>query len=190
VNARVDEEAFISVVEALSPALMRVAYAFSRDVDAAEAVVRQAWLETIAAGDADLRSEMLRPAALRRVVDRAREALHDEHPWDRAVEDASTPAPTVDPARFRPAGEQWAGGWVAFPSAWPTDLDAAAAVRAALSELPQAQRVVVSLRDEQGCTAQEVCEYLALEADTQRALLHSGRARLRQAVEEHLSGAG
>jgi len=181
----VGEQAFRDAVESLSPALMRIAYAFSRDPAAAELIVREAWLATIQADDPDLRTTVFGF-----VVDKARVAASERGSFHLSVAEASRPAPTVSPERFRPVGEKWAGGWVAFPPVWPPELDAGRIVAAALKELPEPQRVVVSLRDEQGCSADEVCEFLALRAAEQRSLLHRGRAQLRQVVEEHVAASG
>jgi len=53
-------------------------------------------------------------------------------------------------------------------------------VRAALGELPEQQRLVVSLRDIDGFTNAEVADLLGLPVTTVKAQLHRGRARLRR----------
>ncbi len=181
-----DEEAFRVAVESLSPELLRIAFAFTRDADAAVDIVREAWRGTIRSGDSDPRG-----TAMRLVVDEACAATGKPGSLHRTVEGTSVSGPTVDPARFRPQGEQWAGHWVASPPTWPSGLDEKAAlVAAALEALPEPQRVVVSLRDEQGCTAAEVCEYLAMGETEQHVLLHRGRARVRQVLEDHIASTG
>ncbi len=178
-----DEQAFLDAIECLSPALLQIAFAFSRDAADADAIVRDVWRGTLLSGDPDLRS-----TALRLVVDKASAAAAGPDSPHPSFEPVNVSGPTVDPSRFRPDGEQWAGHWGTVPPTWPTDIDGEAAmVTAALEALPQAQRVVVSLRDEQGCTADEVCEYLTLLAVEQRALLHRGRAQVRQVVEEYVT---
>ncbi|MCK9923918.1 hypothetical protein MXD61_18935 [Frankia sp. AgPm24] len=52
--------------------------------------------------------------------------------------------------------------------------------------LPPGQRAVVHLRDVQGLDAAEVCAILGLEPGNQRVLLHRGRARIRQALEDYI----
>jgi len=49
--------------------------------------------------------------------------------------------------------------------------------------LPDRQRQVVTLRDIEGLTSEEVCGVLEISEGNQRVLLHRGRSRLRQAVE-------
>jgi len=45
------------------------------------------------------------------------------------------------------------------------------------------------LRDVECLTAEEVCEVLDISDGNQRVLLHRGRSRLRQALEDELEGA-
>jgi RNA polymerase sigma-70 factor, ECF subfamily len=56
----------------------------------------------------------------------------------------------------------------------------------ALADLPPAQRAVVTLRDVEEWTAEEVCNALGLSESNQRVLLHRGRAGLRAALEQEL----
>ncbi|SHX16622.1 alternative RNA polymerase sigma factor [Mycobacteroides abscessus subsp. abscessus] len=56
----------------------------------------------------------------------------------------------------------------------------------ALAKLPDAQREVVSMRDVEGWTSEEICDALGISAVNQRVLLHRGRAALRAALEEYL----
>jgi RNA polymerase sigma-70 factor (ECF subfamily) len=56
---------------------------------------------------------------------------------------------------------------------------------AGLRDLPPRQRAVVALRDVHGLSAEEVCDVLELSAGNQRILLHRGRARLRELLEDY-----
>jgi RNA polymerase sigma-70 factor, ECF subfamily len=56
---------------------------------------------------------------------------------------------------------------------------------AALRELPDRQRTVVSLRDVNGLSSDEVCSLLDVSAANQRVLLHRGRAKLRAVLEHY-----
>ena len=101
--------------------------------------------------------------------------------------------PAVDVRRFRLATEPYPGGWRSFPTDWrllpETRLvgrETLDAVAEAIAGLPDAQRMVVTLRDVLGCPAGEVCEALDITPGNQRVLLHRGRARLRAGLEGRL----
>jgi RNA polymerase sigma-70 factor (ECF subfamily) len=51
------------------------------------------------------------------------------------------------------------------------------------------QSQVITLRDVDGWSAEEVCELLEVSRENQRVLLHRARSRVRQALEVYL-GAG
>lgn len=63
-----------------------------------------------------------------------------------------------------------------------------ALVREALETLPEAQRTVMTLRDVDGWTSEEVCELLGISEGNQRVLLHRARSRVRGHVEARLGG--
>jgi RNA polymerase sigma-70 factor (ECF subfamily) len=61
-------------------------------------------------------------------------------------------------------------------------------VQAAIDELPDMQRQVVTLRDVEGLTGKDVCSVLEISEANQRVLLHRGRARVRRALETQVRG--
>lgn len=61
-----------------------------------------------------------------------------------------------------------------------------AVVDEAIADLRPAQREVITLRDVEGWTSEEVCDALGISAVNQRVLLHRARAAVRDALEEHL----
>jgi RNA polymerase sigma-70 factor (ECF subfamily) len=59
-------------------------------------------------------------------------------------------------------------------------------VLAALGQLPDSQRPVITLRDVQGLSASEVCDLLDITEANQRVLLHRARTNARAAYERYL----
>jgi Sigma-70, region 4 len=59
----------------------------------------------------------------------------------------------------------------------------------AIESLPEAQRLVLTMRDVNGWTAEEVCNVLAISETNQRVLLHRARSKVRGILENHFSTA-
>ena len=86
--------------------------------------------------------------------------------------------PAFDPDKFRPASDpQYPFNWASFPTPWEHEpaerLDAAetlAVVRAAIAQLPNADREVLTLRDIQGWNSSEICNALDITETNQRVL--------------------
>jgi RNA polymerase sigma-70 factor (ECF subfamily) len=186
-----DEAAFGEMVREWSPMLLRVAGSFVACHATAEECVQEAWLVVIRGLDGFEGRSRLRTWVAGIVVNIARRRAER----DARVELWAAPdddGPTVDPRRFRPAGEQWAGGWTArgAPREWDPEAvllagEAMERLATGLAELPPRQRAVVTLYDVHGLDADEVCAVLELSPGNQRVLLHRGRARLRQLLEDY-----
>jgi RNA polymerase sigma-70 factor (ECF subfamily) len=77
--------------------------------------------------------------------------------------------------------------------AWPEEALVAAETRARLAEvieaLPATQRAVISLRDIEGWSSEEVRNALDLSETNQRVLLHRARAKVREALDSYLEQA-
>ena len=61
-------------------------------------------------------------------------------------------------------------------------------VERAIEGLPPAQRAVISLRDVEGWSSDEVCEALGVSEGNQRVLLHRARSKVRAALEAEMEG--
>jgi RNA polymerase sigma-70 factor, ECF subfamily len=194
-----DRSAFAELVDGWSPALLRVAQWHVSTRASAEEVVQETWLAVIRQLDRFEGRSSVKTWVFRILENIARDRGRREGrtlPWSSAFPEPRDPAeggPTVDALRFRGPEDRWPGGWTVTgrPAAWqppPDDAAIAAELRrrlgAALSELPERQRVVVELRDVHGLSSEEVCERLHLSPGNQRILLHRGRARLRAQLED------
>jgi RNA polymerase sigma-70 factor (ECF subfamily) len=63
-------------------------------------------------------------------------------------------------------------------------------VQTAIDGLPEMQRAVITLRDVQGWSSDDVRNVLDLSESNQRVLLHRARSKVRQALESYLQGEG
>lgn len=194
-----DERAFAEIVDAWSPMMLRVARSFVSTDASAEEIVQEAWLAVVRGldrfeGRSSLRTWVFRILTNLGKTRGVREARST--PWS-SLGPMGDSGPTVDQARFRGPDDHWADNWtpVGAPQAWepsPEDSALAGEVRrllaAALTQLPERQRTVVSLRDVHGLSAEEVCEALDLSAANQRVLLHRARAKLRAELEDYYRG--
>jgi len=193
-----DEAAFETLVERYHRPMLAVARAYVRGTAVAEEVVQDAWLGVLRGLDRFEERSSLKTWILRIVANTA---------MTRGVREARTvpfsalstgdDEPAVDPDRFRGPEDPYPGHWLpgAAPSDWaqlPEDVLGAretfAVVTAAVSELPEAQRTVIALRDIHGYSSDEVCDALDVTAGNQRVLLHRARSHVRQALERHLDG--
>jgi DNA-directed RNA polymerase specialized sigma24 family protein len=97
------------------------------------------------------------------------------------------PATTVDPDRFRGAGEPYTDHWKEFPRSWPAGRAVGPEVlKAALAALPDPWRRVVILRDVEGSTPAEVLAATGLTAEQQRDVLNRARELLREELSHAL----
>ena len=61
-------------------------------------------------------------------------------------------------------------------------------IEAAIETLPESQRQVITLRDVEGWSAEEVFDALEITEVNQRVLLHRARAKVRASLAEYLNG--
>jgi RNA polymerase sigma-70 factor, ECF subfamily len=185
-----DEATFVLLVDAWSGSMIRLARGFVSTDASAEEVMQDTWLAVIRGVDGFLGSSSLRTWAYRILVNTAKKRGIKEKrtvPWTSVDPDGG---PTVDPSRFRGAGEQFPGHWREFPEPWVLDGELRQVLARALVGLPERQRVVVVLRDVEGRTSEEVCATLEISPANQRVLLHRGRAAVRACLETYFATAG
>jgi len=182
-----EEEAFVELVSRHHASMLRLAGSLVPSRAVAEEVVQDTWLGALRglhdfAGRSSFRTWLLRILVNRASTTGVRERR------SIAVGDAG---PVVDRSRFDAAG-----AWMSPPQNWVEEAEErllaqglADEIGAALEQLPERQREVVMLRDVDGLSGQEVCEVLDISEANQRVLLHRGRSRLRQALEDELGDA-
>jgi len=191
-----DDEAFSDLVRSWSPMMLRVARTYVSTDASAQEVVQEAWLAVIRGldrfeGRSSLRTWVLAILANLGRTRGVREAR--TIPWS-SLGPSETDGPAVGRDRFGGPDDAWPRNWtpVGAPRPWqPSPEDEAVARQVsgelsdALAELPERQRIVVSLRDVHGLSSDEVCSVLGVSAGNQRVLLHRARSRLRGHLEQH-----
>jgi RNA polymerase sigma-70 factor (ECF subfamily) len=180
-----DEHAFAHFVRRHHEAMVHVAMGFVASRAVAEEVVQETWLGFIKGletfeGRASLRTWLYRILVNRARTRGARESRVIPFAALAREDEGLYPEPTT----FRD------GAWASSPRPWNDperrlmSLEARAALRTALAQLPARQRAVVTLRDVEGLDASETAELLGLTDVNMRVLLHRGRTALRAALAE------
>lgn len=194
---RGDEAAFVSLVDRYHASLVRVALGFVPDRTAAEEVAQETWLGVIQGLDRFEGRSSLKTWIFRILVNTAKTRGVRERrsiPFSSLLTSEDTAdEPSVDPARFLPADHpKWPHHWAIAPDSWGELDDVLASritrehVERAIEALPPAQREVITLRDIEGWTSEEVCEALGISEGNQRVLLHRARSKVRQALASYL----
>ena len=180
-----DEAAFRELFDSHHAMLVRLAMAYVKNASVAEEVAQDTWTAVIDAlpsfeGRSALKTWIAR-IAINRAKTRAQRdgrqvPLDDEEP------------PSQDD-RFNSFGA-FRRTPVAFdnPEALLLNREVRVAIDKCLEGLPEQQRAIVTLRDIEGWSSEEVCNVLELSESNQRVLLHRGRGRLRAALEAVLGG--
>jgi RNA polymerase sigma-70 factor (ECF subfamily) len=195
-----DREAFEAVVREWTPGLLRAARGYVSTDAAAHEAVQETWLAVITGldrfeGRSRLRTwvhGILANVARRRAVQERRSVPVSSFAPD---DGGAGEGPVVDLSRFRGPGEAWPGHWrdEATPEPWGPEgrlltAELQEMLVAALDTLPERQRQVVVLRDLEGLSTPEVAAVLDLSEGNVRVLLHRGRMRLRELLEDYLRG--
>ena len=176
-----DEGAFAELAGKYQGAMLSMARGYVPSGAVAEEVVQDTWIGVLRGIDRFERRSSFRTWLFRILVNRAISAGVRER-RSVPVDDIG---PVVDASWFDAGGT-----WQVPPEPWADQVDdkviaakIAARILAAIDELPLQQREVVTLRDVQGLSSEEVCTVLDISNGNQRVLLHRGRSRLRQVIE-------
>jgi RNA polymerase sigma-70 factor (ECF subfamily) len=189
-----DEASFLALVEKYQSAMLRVCGIYLRDPAMVEEVVQDTWLDFLEGlarfeGRSSLKTWLFTILTNNAKTRGKREAR--SRPFSQLdIEEKDEAA--VDPERFLPPGQRWAGHWADKPQPWGRSIEEDVLSRellmrieAAIQNLPAVQRTVISLRDVQGWHSEEVCNILGVSETNQRVLLHRARSKVRQALERY-----
>ena len=194
-----DERVFAGLVDEYGSAMLRVARMYVSSRAVAEEVVQEAWLGVIGGigrfeGRASLRTWIFRIVA--NIAKTRGEREGRSVPFSSVGGgDGDGGEAAVEPDRFLGAGHRFAGHWTSAPSRWselPEERlvagETLGIVEGAIAALPEVQRTVITLRDVEGWSSDEVRNALDLSETNQRVILHRARAKVRQALETYFDG--
>ena len=190
-----DEHAFLDLVQRYHRPMVRLAMAYVPTAEVAEEVVQDTWIAVLTGvggfeGRSSVKTWIFRIVTYQAMTRgrRERRAIPFSVLAEREADGVDA---AVDPARFQGPDGRYPGGWVEHPDPWGDGervvlgLETQAVVASALEVLPPAQRLVMTLRDVEGWTSEEVCEALEISAGNQRVLLHRARSKVRAALERY-----
>ena len=190
-----DEAEFTRLVEEQSPAMLRVAQIYVSSRAVAEEVVQDAWVGVLRGIDRFEARSSLKTWIFRILTNTAKTRGQREGrsvPFSALEDSARAPEAAVDADRFHDASSRSPGHWASKPPDLPEERLLAAETRelvaSAIDGLPPGQRAVISLRDVEGWSSEEVCNALGLTETNQRVLLHRARSKVRRALEEYAAG--
>ena len=190
-----DELTFARRVREWNSSMLRVAQIFVPTRAVAEEVVQETWLRVLGALDRFEGRSSLKTWVFRILVNTAKTRAQREGrtiPFSALHDPARVPEAAVEPERFLPDDDpHHPGGWLSPPRELPEDRLLAAETRAvlggAIEKLRATQRAVISLRDVEGWSSDEVRNALDISEVNQRVLLHRARSKVRRALEEYLA---
>jgi RNA polymerase sigma-70 factor (ECF subfamily) len=190
-----DEAAFEALIARYHGALLRLAQLYVPSRAVAEEVVQETWLGVLKGLNSFEGRASLKTWIFRILLNRARTRGQRESrslPFSALWSpDADSGEPAVEPEWFQDDG--WWGphprGWSEVPEQRLLSQETRAVVQQAIDALPPSQREVITLRDIEGWTSEEVRNALSISETNQRVLLHRARSKVRRALEQYLEAA-
>jgi RNA polymerase sigma-70 factor (ECF subfamily) len=182
-----DESVFEQLFDRHYPAMLRVAMAYVRSAEEAEEVIQETWIAVISGIHKFEARSSFKTWMFRILINRARSRARREArsiPWSAISADARADgiANIAAPSVWAPAHARAP----ASPEQAVLDGELHDVVERAVASLPRLQRMVISLRDIEGWSADEVCASLNVTAGNQRVLLHRARMRVRELISPYL----
>jgi len=180
-----DRDAFRTLVLRYQTVLVQIARYYVNSTATAEDVAQDTWIAVLKGAERFEGRASFKTWLFRIVANRARST--------GTREKRQIPVDPTDPV----AGDRFnvEGMWKEPPASFAdlladnqANAQLAAAVRAAIVELPDIQRSVVTLRDVEGLSTSEVASLLDLSEANARVILHRARAHIRELLERVAKG--
>jgi RNA polymerase sigma-70 factor (ECF subfamily) len=194
-----DERVFAAVIEQYSGALLRLAMSYVPSRAVAEEVVQETWMGVFEGirrfeSRSSFKTWLFRILTNRAKTRGMRESRYEPFGLAGSSMDADEGA-SLEDSMFMTEGSA-KGHWKDPPSAWEPDTpervllskECREAIEHAIEGLPAAQRQVITLRDIEGVSSEEVCNILEISETNQRVLLHRARTRVRRVLAPYVQG--
>ncbi len=191
-----DERAFERLIEAYQASMVRVALLYVPTRTLAEEAVQETWIGVLKGLNRFEGRSSLKTWIFSILMNRAKTVAQREGRYQQVSWEEDVPEPSVTPTRFRSMDDPMPNGWKAedVPDSWDAIPEAVLLnqetrryIQQAINALPENQRIVITLRDVELLTSNEVCNILSITETNQRVLLHRARSKVRQSLELYLS---
>src|SRR4051794_31472199 len=181
------EAAFRELMRMYGASMLRVAQLYVRSRAVAEEVVQETWLAVLKGISRFEGRSSLKTWLFRILTNTAKtRAVRESRTIPLSALAGDDDEGSVDPDRFLGPEERFPGHWSAPPSSWagePEERLVAAetldVIRAEIDTLPAAQALVITMRDVEGFSSEEVRNALDITETNQRVLLHRARTKVR-----------
>jgi RNA polymerase sigma-70 factor, ECF subfamily len=193
---RGEEAAFVLLIDRYATPMLHLAMVYVKAWTVAEEVVQETWMAVLKGLNRFEGRSSLKTWIFRILTNRAKTRSQRESrsiPFSSLAEiDIDRSEPAVDPDRFLPTDHQWPGHWASFPATWEDmpeerllSQETYVFLEQAIEALPASQREVITLRDIDGWTSDETCNFLGISEANQRVLLHRARLKVRRSLEKY-----
>jgi RNA polymerase sigma-70 factor, ECF subfamily len=190
-----DERAFAVVADLYFSAMLRIAWSHVGSRATAEEVIQETWMAAIRGIHRFERRSSVRTWLFRILRNRARtRGARDSRmrPFsDLQAVDSDGPGPDemIAGAGTTATARGHEPMWVSStdPEQQLLSRELAGHIDRAIAALPPRQREVITLRDVEGWSAEDVCNALGLSQTNQRVILHRARDRVRHELQDYLA---
>jgi RNA polymerase sigma-70 factor (ECF subfamily) len=193
-----DESAFEELIERYYGYLLPLANYFVSNRSVAEEVVQEAWIVVLKGIDRFEKRSSFKTWISRIVMNLARTRGVRESRVvafsEFAEKELCDAEAAVDPDRFQGATGDYPDHWSVAPRSWNADpetqllkAETRYMLDRAIETLPEIQKLVLTMRDINGWTAEDVCNTLEIAETNQRVLLHRARSKVRGILENNFS---
>jgi RNA polymerase sigma-70 factor (ECF subfamily) len=190
-----DQAAFMMLLDSYQTSLVRVAMIYVHEQEIAEEVVQETWVGVLRVLARFEGRSSLKTWVFSIAVNLARTRAQREGRYvPLSTDEEHSDEPSVSADRFHPADHPWnARHWAIPPQDWQEvpeerllSQEVQEVIRRAIEDLPAQQRAVITFRDVQNWSTEEVCNVLSVTETNQRVLLHRARSVVRRKLEEYL----